>query len=210
MPNLEEFQKWRSRLREEIVSVRDARDQYLALFGHSAERVELLNVCARWFFGVIQRVLLRDILVGIARLTDPEKMGSHTNLVLRSLLSDPRLSDQADLREGLESAIQEATDAAEPLRPHRHKYIAHLDHAVAMGDPDSPLPDLTRDGIDGAIGKIEAAYNFHSGHLEHSDVSFSVGTVRGAEALVNALLTSKRWEIYRNQQASPDSEGGAA
>jgi len=128
MPTSEEFDDSRKRLWDEIVLLHDAREQYLLLFGHSPERLEMLNACAAWFFGLVQRALLREQILGISRLTDPVKMGAKTNLVLRSLLADPALLGKGAVLAELEVAIGEAEATAKPIRAHRHKYIAHLDH----------------------------------------------------------------------------------
>lgn len=195
----EEFDDWRKRIWDEIVALHDAREQYLTLFAHSRERVEMLNFCARWFFGVVQKTVLREIIMGISRLTDKEMARSQENLVLRVLLRDPALETRPEIAKQLETLILAAEAAAKPFRMHRHKYIAHLDHAVAVGDPSSPLPRLTRAEIDDAISAIEAAYNFHGSRIRDSHAFFSVGTTRGADALVDCLETSHRWQLRLKQ-----------
>jgi hypothetical protein len=196
MPTPEEFDSWRIRLWDEIVGLHDAREQYISLFGHSPCRIEILNACAAWFFGVIQRTLFREQILGISRLTDQERTGSKSNLVLRSLLSDPALADRPEVIAELEAAIAAAENAAEPIRTHRHKYIAHLDHAVAIGASDSLLPQLKRGQVDEAVTLIESAYNIHGSRIRDSHAFFSVETSRGAEALVAALETSERWRSF--------------
>jgi hypothetical protein len=200
MPSAEGFDDIRKRLWDEIVGLHDAREQYLTLFGHSSDRVEMLNTCAGWFFGLLQKVLLREIILGISRLTDPESVAGRTNLVLASLLSDPALVPRPDVATELASAISDAKSAAEPIRLHRHKYIAHLDHAVAVQPSDELLPRLTKEQVDQAIAKIEAVYNLHGTRIRDSFASFSVGTTRGAPALVEALETSERWKTFQDLQ----------
>src|SRR2546427_9015634 len=41
------------------------------------------NACARWFFGSTQRLLIREVLLGIARLTDSPSIGAFDNLTDR-------------------------------------------------------------------------------------------------------------------------------
>lgn len=199
MPTLEEFESWRTRLRQEIVGLHDAREQYLILFGHSAARVEMLNACAAWFFGLVQRVLLREIILAVSRITDREESLGKSNLVLASLLADPMLADDAGLARELREAIQSAIDAAEPIRVHRHKYIAHLDHAVAIDSPEATIPPLLKADIDGAVAKIEDAYNLHGLRTRQTHAMFSVSTTRGADALVDILEGSERWTRLRDR-----------
>ena len=83
------FADTRTRIWNEIVSLHDAWAQYRYLFNESNERVQLLNTCASWFFATTQRLLMREVILGISRLTDPVKFGRFDNLVLSSLLLSP-------------------------------------------------------------------------------------------------------------------------
>ena len=185
------------RLLDELIQLHDAWHQYQFLFGGSKERVRMLNACAAWFFGVTQRSLLRETILGISRLTDSATLGKYDNLVLSSLLSDPALNVLPDVKEELASAIQDAVEAAQPVRVHRNKYIAHLDHATAIGAPDEPLPALSRSDISAVIAKVEAAYNVHGRRVRGTDNDFALHTLRSADALVQILEHSERWKRYR-------------
>jgi hypothetical protein len=74
--------------------------EYRKLYGESAERVAFLNETAGFFFRVVQDVLWDDILLHIARLTDPPKQGVYENLTLLRL---PSLID--DKAVGRRSAV---------------------------------------------------------------------------------------------------------
>src|SRR5262245_7120359 len=60
---------------------------YLTLYGTNESRVSLLNNAAPTFFGRIQNVMWGDILLSLARLTDPPETGPfrRTNLTLKAL-----------------------------------------------------------------------------------------------------------------------------
>jgi hypothetical protein len=49
--------------------------EYVVLFGTKPSRVELLNLAAPKFFRIVQDTLWKDVLLHIARLTDPESLG---------------------------------------------------------------------------------------------------------------------------------------
>lgn len=59
--------------------------QYRLLFAESQERVDLLNDVAGFFFLLIQDVLWEDIILHIARLTDPPQSVGKDNLTLLRL-----------------------------------------------------------------------------------------------------------------------------
>ena len=186
------------RLWNELVLLRDAWTQYTILFGGTAERVAMLNTCAGWFFGTTQRLLLREVILGVSRLTDPSELGKHANLTVRILLVDPAVDSVAGLREELSALVQKAVDAAKDLRVHRSKFIAHLDHATALGSPESPLPGLPRQAVEDAVATLEAAFSLHSTRVRHRDRSFRLASLGGADALVGILEKSERWKDHQD------------
>jgi hypothetical protein len=199
MPTAEEFDTWRKRIWDELVWLHDSWEQYKTLF-HSTERVTLLNVCARWYFGSTQRLLLREVILGISRLTDPLEIGGRTNLVIRTLLLDPALNVREDVKNELTQAIQAAVVAAQPFRKHRHKYIAHLDHAVAIGSEDEPLPGLRREEITRVVGLMEAAYNVHGSRIRDSYAMFEMNALGNVDALIAILESSTKWERWQEYE----------
>ncbi len=94
--------------------------EYIELFGKKPSRVELLNKAAPLFFRIVQDALWYDILMHIARLTDPPKSRGKPNLTIRRL---PELVGNQEL----DSLVEEAKEAAEFCRDWRHRRIAHRD-----------------------------------------------------------------------------------
>lgn len=209
----DEFDVARKRIWDELVHLHDAWDQYRELYGHSAERIKLLNACAGWFFGVHQRLLMRETVLGISRLTDPLTSGTRSNLVLSTLLLDPELQNRRDLAAEIQRRIAEVTEAAASVRAHRNKYIAHLDHAVAMATADEPLPGLSRAAITAVIETMEDVYNLHGGAILDSHAMFELAPLGSVKALIRILEDSDRWkkwqEIQRRSGEADDTPGAA-
>jgi hypothetical protein len=197
----EEFEASRKRLWDELVMLHDAWDQYETLFG-DPQTVRMLNACAGWFFALTQRLLLRETILGISRVTDPAKTGQFENLTLEVLLHDPVLLEHRETEAVLRAAITAAVDAAGPIRTHRHKYIAHLDHQTATGTADVPLPGLPRGSIGTVVKAIEDAYQVHSQQVRDAHTFFDVDAPLDARALVRILEASERWRRYR--ELNPD------
>jgi AbiU2 len=66
-------------------------NQYRQLYAHSRERVEFLNKVGGHFFGIVQHTLRDDILLHLARLTDPPKSNRLTLQRLPKLAPEPAL-----------------------------------------------------------------------------------------------------------------------
>lgn len=186
----------RRRLNDEIAMLRNTWDQFSTLFSAGIPRIEVLNACAPWFFGLTQRVFLRDVVLGISRLTDPPSQGAHRNLVIRLLLDDPAVDTHRGLRKRLEAAVDEAYRLALPIRKHRDKYIAHLDHKTAVSTPGTVLPVVPYSAITASIHALEHSYNVHGCAVHSADTSFSMSPLGDAKALVSALETSERWRTW--------------
>jgi hypothetical protein len=80
-------------LYEEVTWLHAKWQQYRALFAESPERIDLLNKVAGFFFQVIQDVLWEDVVLHIARLTDPARSAGKDNLTLLRL--EGAISDRA-------------------------------------------------------------------------------------------------------------------
>ncbi len=177
----------------EAVSLKHAWSEYQILFNHSNDRLELLSHCARQFFEVVQRTLLREIILAIARLSDPVKNRVQSNLPLRAILADPRVVARDDLRLRLTPIVDEFEACAKPFRKHRHKYIAHKDHSVALDANGMLLERLRKSEVTRAVALAESVFQTFEREALRKDVDLSVYTLGGAEALLRSLETSDRW-----------------
>src|SRR5207249_4795011 len=72
-------------LTNEVAWVHAKWSQYQQLYARSPERIAFLNEVAGPFFGVIQDALLEDVVLHLARLTDPPKSMGKDNLTLQRL-----------------------------------------------------------------------------------------------------------------------------
>ena len=191
------FDAHRTKLWNELVILNDAWAQYTYLFTESEERIRMLNACARWFFGSTQRLMMRDVILGISRLTDPPKTGKHANLVLASLLEDPNIGKHRGLRSQLEKAIEKVKADAEPIRYHRDKYIAHLDEPTAVEATKNPLPGIKKGLIGQIIDELGKAYNVHGSRTRDSHAFFQLTALGSAKSLVEILESSERWALWK-------------
>lgn len=104
-------------------------------------RVHLLQHTAPFFFGLVQRLLVHDIIALMARLTDPPSTQGNRNATIRTLLeaARPRLSAE---RQATLNHLADRVDAECAFcRAPRNKYISHLSyehHVPAAGQKEPP------------------------------------------------------------------------
>ena len=192
--NPEEFNLARKRLWNELVALNDTWAQYEHLFTESDERIRLLNCCAGWFFGTVQRVLMREVILGISRLTDPPTMGRYTNLVIASLLDDPALSEFPDLARELGSACERLKRHVDPIRKNRDKYIAHLDFEAAVRPTEELIPGIEKGLIGSVIRDFAEVYNLHGTRILKQQSSFRLEPSGSSKSLIVILERSEEWK----------------
>ncbi len=144
--------------------------QYRILFAESPERIELLNGVAGFFFHVIQKVLWEDVVIHIARLTDPPKSVGKDNLTLLRLAAAvqvPALSLE------ITNLVEQARTDAEFARVWRNRHLAHRDLELAVDDRATPLPGISRENMERALAAVREVLNKIEGHFWQSEVAFT-------------------------------------
>ena len=84
-----------------------------------------MNEVAPDFFRIVEDVLLENIELGIARLTDPPKSFGKENLTVSKI---PDYITEEQLREEIISSIDKAKHASSFCRDQRNRRFAHLDY----------------------------------------------------------------------------------
>jgi hypothetical protein len=170
-------------------------NQYRALYAESPDRIDLLNEVAGFFFRVIQNVLWEDIVLHVARLTDPLQSAGKDNLTLLRLaetVKEPALSFE------LKNLGKQAQSAADFARAWRNKHLAHRDLALAVDDrAATSLPGISRKEIGRALVGAGRVLNKIESHFWQSETAFAQVIPGGgdAETLADYL------------QAAVDTEG---
>ncbi|MFZ1965300.1 MAG: hypothetical protein WAU78_17860 [Roseiarcus sp.] len=160
--------------------------EYVELFGTDAKRVELLNRAAPNFFGIVQDVLLDNILLHIARMTDEPGTGTRTTLTVHAFPEavDPKI------RATVETLIKTAKDKVQFCRDLRNKSIAHKDLMLAL-DPMSavPLPTVSRAQVREALEAIGNVLNTVEEHYGCAPTGFAytIPALGGASLLLDVI-----------------------
>ena len=129
---------------QEIVWLHSKWAEYAALYGTKESRVALLNKAAPHFARLIQDTLWEDVVLHIARLTDPPKSASKHNLTVQSLAM--HIGDLAT-RAKVEELVARAIEQADFCRDWRNRHLAHRDLHLALARGAQPLKIGSRKSV---------------------------------------------------------------
>jgi hypothetical protein len=192
-------------LTNEVAWVHAKWTQYQQLYTRSPERITLLNEVAGHFFGIMQDALLEDVILHLARLTDPPQSMGKDNLTLRRL---PAFIANAQLTAEVTELVEAARAACESARAWRNRRLAHRDLGLALATATEPLPGISYATIKAALAAMAAVLNCLEGHYWNSEVAYEHFFTEGgeADAMVYYLSEGVRAEeqrCERLQQGKP-------
>jgi len=120
------------RLHTELVWLHTRWINYRQLLAEGPEQVGLLNCVAPSFFGVIERVMRDDIVIGLSRLTDRKRVAAKDTLTLSRLIHELHPADDRTLAIQLRGRLKEINAKIKDIRTHRNQRVAHLDLVAAI------------------------------------------------------------------------------
>jgi len=161
-----------SALWQEVAWINQKWAQYVELFGTSPERIELLNRAAPSMMRTIQDTLWEDVLLHLARLTDPPKSMGKANLSVRhlaALLASSPINMKAD------ALAATALDACQFARDWRNRKLAHRDLDLALGQSVQQLAPASRAAVKTSLAALQELLNAVSLHYLDSTTFFHLG-----------------------------------
>jgi len=168
-------------------------EQYVEVYGTKPSRIDLINTTAPLFFRVVQDSLFEDIIIHIARLTDPPKSVGKPNLSIRQF---PNLIKDDDLRSNIEQKIDETLKLVSFCRDWRNRRIAHNDLQIALKDGANPLESASRKKVRDALESISSVLNEISVYYFDSTILFGeTSSPGGALSLLHIIhdgLTARK------------------
>jgi len=171
--------------------------EYLELFGKAPSRIDLLNQSAPMFFRLVQDTLWENVLLHIARLTDPPKSSGKNNLSIQCLSS---LVDE-EIKEIITKQITNAKEKTNFCRDWRNRHIAHCDLKLAMGEQSEPLKPASRAVVKDALKSIAKVLNTISEYYVKSTIVFdSINEPGGAEGMLYVLDDGIKADIERRKR----------
>ena len=182
-------------LENEVVWLHAKWLEYRKLFAKSQKRIDLLNEASGFFFRVVQDVLWDDVLLHIARLTDPAKQGRFENLTVARL---DLAFQNSSVGSELSKVVEVVKERAQFAREWRNRRIAHRDLSLALDLKARPLPGASRQHVEDVLASIREAMNLLRRHFLDSDMGFEHFLVHDdADLLVHHLSLALRTEAQR-------------
>lgn len=175
---------------DEVTLIHIKWDEYMTLFSKKP-RVELLNKAAPGFFMLIQRVLFDDLVLSLARLTDPvetkiSRSIKKDNLTVQRL---PLLLGNPEKRSRLQILIDSVIKETAFCRDRRNRALAHKDLALSLEkDGVTPLEHVTTEKIAKALSALAEIVKYMCKEYFNSDFSFDkIIRNGGADHLIYTL-----------------------
>ena len=191
-----ELGEFYSALWQELAWIHSKWAEYVALFGTSPGRIDILNDAAPKFFRTVQDSLWEDVLLHLARLTDsPQSMGKD-NLSVRRL---PDLQALKTSAVPVGNLVASALLATEFARDWRKRKLAHGDLSLALGLPAQPLAPASRQAVRDALQALDAILNALSGAYLDSTTMFQSDDA-DAVALLYVLRDGLRHDAERKER----------
>ena len=179
---------------------------YRSLFGTSPERIELLNRAASSFFGLLDGILRHDVMLSIARLTDPPRSLGKDNASLARLIDTLTPFVDGALVNELQSKLKNLQAHCEPVRQIRNRILAHNDLATSLNYHPDPLPGISRAYIEEVLEKIRKLLGDIEEHFRGSRTSHQyVISANDGEALIFALESAREHQKCRRKKISQKS-----
>lgn len=192
---------------QEIVWLHSKWAEYVTLYGAKESRVALLNKAAPRFARLIQDTLWEDVVLHIARLTDPPKSAGKQNLTVQSLAT--HIGDSAT-RAKVEQLVARAIAQAEFCRDWRNRHLAHRDLHLALARGAEPLKTGSRQSVLEILRTLSEILDTVSLRYLSSTTHFEFETdASGALSLLYVLddgvkLEEARRERLRQGRVDPD------
>lgn len=174
--------------------------EFRELYGTKESRFELMNKAAPFFFFTIQKVLWENLLLGVARITDPTETMGKKNTTLKAL--GQHLQEDS-FKSEFENDLNDILAESKFCRDWRNRWIAHMDYELSIDRQNArPLETATRQKLRVTIEKIHSLYNKISfKYLGSTAAWHMLDSDRGAISLLYRIEDGLRFdeEVYKRK-----------
>jgi hypothetical protein len=167
--------------------------EFRELYGMKQSRIDLLNKVAHFFFFATQKVYLENIILGIARITDPPETYGKKNITLKALR---KYINNDHIKAKYDKAISEILSTSDFCRDWRNRWIGHMDYELSVNKQSAePLKPANRKKIELTLEKIHELYNMLSSfYLGSTTMWQPLISNGGAISLLHAIEHGLRYE----------------
>jgi hypothetical protein len=161
-----EFQRVLLLLKNEWAHAEWTLQEFRDLFS-DGERLAVLNGVAGPLMALLQDVLWENLLLQVARLTDPVRTAGHENLTLQQIPAF--FADQPEKHRELSDHVHAAVGAATFARDWRNRRIGHRDLEHSLDRQARPLEKASLERVDAALAAVHRILDTIAGY-EHAQL----------------------------------------
>ena len=162
-----EFKRLLHLLKNEWAHAEWTLQEFRDLFS-DGKRLAVLNGVAGPLMALVQDVLWENLLLQVARLTDPVRTAGHKNLTFQQIPAF--FTDQPERHRELGDHVQAAVDAAAFARDWRNRRIGHRDLEHSLDRQAKPLEKASLQRADAALAAVHRILDTIEGY-EHAHLS---------------------------------------
>ena len=125
---------------------------YGELFDSGQDNIDLLNASSASVFGLLQELMLDDVILTLCRLTDPAASGGgkdKENASINQLVKVSRSTADPAIAAEIDASVDRLDKLVKSLKIHRSKAVAHADLQHSLNA--ETLPSITYDELEGAM-----------------------------------------------------------
>jgi hypothetical protein len=159
--------------------------EFNELYGAGKTRLKIMNETAPFFFLIIQKTLWENILLGIARITDPPKTMNKKNITIQTI---PEFIAEQKLKDTLTLKIEIIKEKTGYCRDWRNRWISHHDYDLKLNENARPLETADKKLVQESLEIITDFINILQNHFFKSTLYLKkISSNRGAFSLLNFL-----------------------
>lgn len=165
--------------------------EYETLYSKQS-RVDLLNKSAPYFFYLFQNILWENIILSIAKLTDPVKIGSDKSITM-NLLSGYMRSER-EFQKKIKPLLKKVEASSNFSRELRNQWLAHKDFKQVINEKGITLKWPSANKIKGFLESASELLNTIETHyLRTSTIYLDNAHSGGALALLYVVEYGQRF-----------------
>jgi hypothetical protein len=180
---------------------------YRTLYGTSPETIELINKIATSFFKKNERIMRNDVVMRIARLTDPPETGKGKNEKENARFEKLAIDLQPFITETffneIKDEIKDLQDLSKKIHDIRNKILVHSDLYNVIEKENFPVDGVSRAEIEQILEKIRNVTNKIETYFKVPTTYFQkVISSNDAKSLVVALKQVQEYRSIKRRENS--------
>lgn len=186
----------------EIYVLRERWACFEFFYGHSQERVDILNKMAPPFFAMLNDLLFDYMCLAFSRLEEKTNGGQNMSLEFLPYAAD--INPSSEIGQRLEKTLESYRTTVAAIKAFRNKRIAHFDHKTAMQSGTSLKP-VQRGKLKEALETAEKFLGDFDAHFSNSTTVFDAfSSDQAAHALYQALAKAVAYDALENSGDADD------